>query len=467
MKIDLKLGAITVADAAALMHAELLTLSADAPMREICNFTDEIGEIARGTMFLVSEDNSLAEMMAAAKNGALTVLCTKAPASLERIPDTAVLVCDAIDTALARLAKAYTARGRHRTIALTGAKGKTKTGEFVYSVLEEMYKVHKATDVKGGAMNDAQMLFDIPADADFFLAELKLRDKRDIARLANLIDCDVGIITALKSEVDARANVDVLSGLKTGGELALSAEDDALSLICESGADRQYVSVQGADGALCAVNIEELPDRIRFDIAGDGVRIPDAEIHTVGMENVYSALFAALVGLKYGIPAEKIRSGLKNFHSSALGVGIYTVGGVTFIEDTSSATPESVKRGIDTLCDIAALHEGARMVAVVGDLRNFGQEMRETHEEMGAYIVEKKIDKLFTFGVAAEQIGVGARRAGMSAGDICGNLEVFSPLKTAEAVAKELRAGDVLLVRIGRQNAAAEIIRYLREHLEK
>ena len=59
MKIDLKLGAITVADAAALMHAELLTLSADAPMREICNFTDEIGEIARGTMFLVSEDNSL------------------------------------------------------------------------------------------------------------------------------------------------------------------------------------------------------------------------------------------------------------------------------------------------------------------------------------------------------------------------------------------------------------------------
>ena len=54
MKIDLKLGAITVADAAALMHAELLTLSADAPMREICNFTDEIGEIARGTMFLVS-----------------------------------------------------------------------------------------------------------------------------------------------------------------------------------------------------------------------------------------------------------------------------------------------------------------------------------------------------------------------------------------------------------------------------
>ena len=43
MKIDLKLGAITAADAALLMGAELYTLSADAPARSIANFTDEIG----------------------------------------------------------------------------------------------------------------------------------------------------------------------------------------------------------------------------------------------------------------------------------------------------------------------------------------------------------------------------------------------------------------------------------------
>ena len=51
--------------------------------------------------------------------------------------------------------------------------------------------------------------------------------------------------------------------------------------------------------------------------------------------------------------------------------------------------------------------------------------------------------------------------------DVCGNLELFSPLKTAEAVAKQLRAGDILLIRVGRQNAAAEIIRYLKAYLEK
>lgn len=468
MNISLKLGAITTADTAALAGAKLLTLSNDAPTREIANLTSEISEISKGTLFIVSEDNSLAEMMAAAKNGACAVLCTNAPASLERIPDIAVLVCEDIDLALGRLAKAYTARGGHKTIALTGAKGKTKTGEFVYSVLEEMYKVHKATDIKGGGRSDAEMLFDIPAGTDFSLIELKLRDKRDIDRLANLIDCDVGIVTALKSGIDERSNLDVLSGLKQGGEIALSAEDDALSLICESDTRRRtFVSVKNAEGALCAKHIREFEDRTLFDIEGDGVFIPNVEIHSVGTDNVYSALFAALVGLKYGIPDEKIKSGLKNFHSSALGVGIFTVGGVTFIEGSSSATPESVQSGIDTLCNIAKLHEGSRKLAVLGDLRSFGQEMREMHEAMGEYLVSMGIDKLFTFGVAAEQIGVGAVRAGMSDDNICGNLELFSPLKTAEAVARELRTGDILLIRVGRQNAAAEIIGYLKAYLEK
>ena len=76
---------------------------------------------------------------------------------------------------------------------------------------------------------------------------------------------------------------------------------------------------------------------------GKKVYIKQVEIHTPGMENVYSALFSAFVGLRYGIPDEKIKTGLKNFHASKPGVGIYTVGEVTFIEDSASATAESVK----------------------------------------------------------------------------------------------------------------------------
>lgn len=467
MKIELKLGAITAKELAEYMGAKLLSLSENAPMQPIALLTNEIAEITKNTLFIIDEDNSLAEMMAAAKKGALCVLCTQAPASLEKIPDTAVIVCDNIRAATERLANQYVKRGKHRTIALTGAKGKTRTGEFVYSVLEEMYKVHKATDKKGTEKNDALMLFGIPADADFFLVELKLHDKRDVARLANLVDCDLGIITSVHSQITEMANIDVLAGLKEGGEIALSAEDAALSLVCRTDVQAKTVSVKNAEAELYAENIRTYKERTVFNICGKDVHIADVEIHFTGLENVYSALFAALVGLKYGVPTEKIRTGLKNYHSSELGVEICTVGGITFIADSSSATVDSVKSGIDTLCDIAKLHKHSRKIALVGDIRDFGQDTREVHERMGAYIVEKKIDKLFTFGVAAEQIGVGARRAGMRAADVSGNLELFSPQKSAEAVANILQEGDVLLIRVGRQNAAAEIVQYLHARFEK
>lgn len=467
MKIELKLGAVTAKELAEYMGAELMALSENAPMQQIELLTNEISEITKNTLFIIDADNSLAEMMAAAKKGAYCVLCTKAPTALEKIPDTAVIVCDNIRAAMERFANQYVKRGKHRTIALTGAKGKTRTGEFVYSVLEEMYKVHKATDKKDTEKNDALMLLDIPADADFFLVELKIRDKRDVARLAKLVDCDLGIITTVYSPITETANIDVLAGLKEGGEIALSADDEALSLVCRMDAATKTVSVKNADAQLYAENIRAYKDRTVFDICGKDVRIENLEIHFTGIENVYSALFAALVGLRFGVPAKKIRTGLKNYHSSELGVEIYTVGGITFIADSSSATAESVKSGIDTLCDIAKIHKHSRKIALVGDIRDFGQDTRELHERMGAYIVEKKIDKLFTFGVAAEQIGVGARRAGMPAGDVSGNLELFSPLKSAEAVAGILKEGDVLLIRMGRQNAAAEIVQYLRARFEK
>lgn len=467
MKIELKLGSVTAKEIAEYMGARLFSVSEDALSQQITLFADSIAEVQKNTLFVMDADNSLAEMMAVAKKGALCVLCTQAPNSLEKIPDTAVIVCDNIPEALERFAKQYTKRGKHRTIALTGAKGKTRTGEFVYSVLEEMYKVHKATDKKTAEKNDALMLLDIAADTDFFLVELKIRDKRDVTRLAKLVDCDLGIITTVSSQITENANIDVFAGLKDGGEIALSAEDEALSLVCRTDVHTETVSVKNDLASLCAKNIKSYKERTVFDICGKDVCIENVEIHFTGMENVYSALFAALVGLRYGVPTDKIRTGLKNYHSSELGVEIYTVGGITFITDSSSATLDSVKSAIDTLCDIAKIHKRSRKIALVGDIRDFGQDTREIHERMGAYIVEKKIDKLFTFGVAAEQIGVGARRAGMRERDVSGNLELFSPLKSAEAIADILKEGDVLLIRMGRQNAAAEIVQYLRAKLEK
>ncbi len=467
MKIQFRLGSVTAKELAAFMDAEILCMEKSAADNEIALLTNEIGEISQSTLYIVGEDNSLNEMMAAAKNGAFSVLCTKAPTSLEKIPNTAVIVCDNVNLAIERFAKQYSKRNGHKTIALTGARGKTRTGEFIYSVLEEKFSVFSAIDKNSVEKNDALALLSIPQDTDFLLAELKIRDKKDITRLAGLFDTDVGVITTLGGSYGETANINVLSGIKSGGEIAFCNDDDVMSLLCRTDITTDSISVNNCSASLYAENISEQNGRTTFDIVGNDVRINGAEIPFVGEENIKSALFAALIGLKCEVPWEKIRTGLKNCHSPELGVRIFTESNVTFILDSSSATAESVKSGIDTLCDIAQRHGNSRKFALVGDIRDFGQDTRALHEKMGEYIFENKIDKLFTYGIAAEQICVGARRAGMSEGDCVGNLDLFSPLRSAESVASKLKIGDVLLVRIGRQNAAQEIVECILERLKK
>ena len=105
MKIELKLGSVTAKEIAEYMGARLFSVSEDALSQQITLFADSIAEVQKNTLFVMDADNSLAEMMAVAKKGALCVLCTQAPNSLEKIPDTAVIVCDNIPEALERFAK--------------------------------------------------------------------------------------------------------------------------------------------------------------------------------------------------------------------------------------------------------------------------------------------------------------------------------------------------------------------------
>ena len=100
MKIDLKLGSVSAMDFAAMSGSLFVSHSENATALEITRITNELAEITRNTLFVIDEANSLAEMMAVAKKGALCVLCTSAPEKLDKIPETAVLVCDKIEGAV-------------------------------------------------------------------------------------------------------------------------------------------------------------------------------------------------------------------------------------------------------------------------------------------------------------------------------------------------------------------------------
>ncbi len=86
IKKTLKLGPVTGRELASYMDAKLVTLSDTAPLCELLMITDTVTEVSDGCLFLVSEDNSLAEMMAASKTAPNAYCARKHLYPLKKFP---------------------------------------------------------------------------------------------------------------------------------------------------------------------------------------------------------------------------------------------------------------------------------------------------------------------------------------------------------------------------------------------
>src|ERR1019366_6030238 len=86
-------------------------------------------------------------------------------------------------------------------------------------------------------------------------------------------------------------------------------------------------------------------------------------------------------------------------------------GGVTITDDCYNATPMSMRAPLDDLAATASLRDGARTVAVLGDMLELGPGEREYHVEIGAHAAETGVELLVTVGPLA-----GGRAAGYVGG---------------------------------------------------
>jgi UDP-N-acetylmuramoyl-tripeptide--D-alanyl-D-alanine ligase len=103
---------------------------------------------------------------------------------------------------------------------------------------------------------------------------------------------------------------------------------------------------------------------------------------------------------------------------------------------------------------ICANGECMRRIVVAGEMLELGVTAPELHKEAGRLIAGLGVDRLIGVRGLAEQIVEGAREAGMSESSA-----VFceTPEDAAEMLAREARAGDLILVK-GSRGVKTEIV---------
>jgi UDP-N-acetylmuramyl pentapeptide synthase len=181
------------------------------------------------------------------------------------------------------------------------------------------------------------------------------------------------------------------------------------------------------------------------------------ELKTPAAFMISNALAAAAVGYVLGLTAGEIKDGLEDFKPVKGRMNILKTGkGITIIDDTYNANPDSMKAAINTLRSLKGNHAG---ILVTGDMLELGDHAESMHRNIGRIAAGSDIAKLYVTGQFSETVASGALDEDMNPRDIF----IGTKEDILERIKDRLDPGDWVLVKGSRGMAMETIVQGLLE----
>ena len=172
-------------------------------------------------------------------------------------------------------------------------------------------------------------------------------------------------------------------------------------------------------------------------------------VPAAGEHNVRNALAALAVADAVGVPQEAAAHAVAQYEPPAMRQQIREAGGVTLIDDTYNASPDSMRASLKILSDLKV---SGKRYAVLADMLELGDYAVQGHRSTGAFAAECGVDCVVGVGPLAKYIVEGFGPSGVW---FASNAEAAAYLKT------QVRPGDAVLCKGSRSMHTDEIIRAL------
>lgn len=299
-------------------------------------------------------------------------------------------------------------------VGITGSVGKTTTREMVAAALSARLNVFKTPANFNSQVGVPLTISEISEEDEIGVLELGMSEPGEMTVIAQIARIDLALITNVGvthiENLGSRENIlkeklAIQDGLKPGGILLLNGDNDLLK---DVKAREGYQTVFYGTGEACdyrAVDISLTDGKPSFIMIHHEKRIP-VSLQIMGEHNVLNALAALAVADHYHVPLEEAAKKLQEFDGFKGRQQIYETEGITIIDDTYNASPDSMKAGIRVLSSLRA--EG-RKVAVLADMKELGEDAARFHHEIGAFLLEQPVDEVVTYGELAKEIAGGIK----------------------------------------------------------
>lgn len=250
--------------------------------------------------------------------------------------------------ALQDLAKKHRDKFKIPIIGITGSCGKTTTKDMLASILSQKYPTLKNEENLNNEFGVPLTLLKLRKKHKAAVIEMAIQKPGDMDELVEIVRPTHAIVTNI-------------------GEAHIKYFKTKENIAKEK--NKIY-------------NFAEHKQLKPADIKGIKLPIP-------GKHNLYNAAAAAAMAKGLGCTKKQIKKGLESFKPSSKRMEIIKKNGITIINDTYNANPQSMKAAIETLSEFKG-----RKIAVLGDMLELGRITKKAHKEIEKFAKSKKIDQV-------------------------------------------------------------------------
>jgi UDP-N-acetylmuramoyl-tripeptide--D-alanyl-D-alanine ligase len=255
----------------------------------------------------------------------------------------------------------------------------------------------------------------------------------------------------------AAAKAELIEGLKPEGTAILNADDELVMKMRDKHSGRTLTF--GIDN-VADISANEIDTRslgkVEFRL-----RTPLGEaralLHMSGRHNLSNALAASAVGTAFSIPPEEIAAALKTAQPPKMRGEVFDfAAGFTVIDDSYNSNPRSLLNMVLTMAEGGRGRK--RLIVIAGEMLELGPDEVSLHRDVGREIASSGINVLWGVRGLGREIVAGANEAGLAATRFFDSSD-----EVVEELIREVKEGDLILIKGSRGVATDKVVKALRE----
>ncbi|MCM1021969.1 MAG: UDP-N-acetylmuramoyl-tripeptide--D-alanyl-D-alanine ligase [Muribaculum sp.] len=337
-----------------------------------------------------------------------------------------------------------------KVIGITGSYGKTSTKHYLTRILNEEFNVLMTPGSYNTPMGVIRTIREMMHPyTEIFVCEMGAKNIGDIKEICDLVDPDMGIITAV-GEQHLESFKTIENVQRTKFELADALPANGVVYVNN---DFEYCASRKVDNTCCVRygvantnGADYYADHITYSSEGTTFKLHcpdktevDFTTRLVGECNISNLIPAIAVAMKLGMPTDKIRNAVSRIEQVEHRLNLKrTPAGVTIIDDAFNSNPDGSRMALDVLSRMT----GGKRIVVTPGMIELGDKQFEYNRAFGQHMASCADLAIIVGQYNRDAILSGLKEGGMD------EALVLTPDTFTQAQAiilKEAKRGDTVL----------------------